>query len=135
MRKSAEINPSHKKYIKLLNDNANLHFENTQLKLYLIAKNEFDPSAIEQAEIEISGIAEPQCSRSDNHLDGHKHVQRQRTHNSVDLFPRYKLSSSKLAGAYRNYNYISAFCKCNRKVHYKLYRSMSDSLLPSNFYK
>lgn len=135
LRKSVKINPSRKKYIKLLNDNANLHFENTRLKLYLIATTEIDPSAVEQ--VEVSGIAEPQCSTSaDNHFDVHKDMERQRTQTSVEnLFRRYKLSASKLGGVYRNFNYSSTFSKCNRKVHYKLYRSMSDSLLPKHFYK
>ncbi|XP_023950405.2 uncharacterized protein LOC112054747 isoform X2 [Bicyclus anynana] len=88
-----KINPSHKKYIKLLKVNADLNFENTQLKLFLIAKNELRSG---DKEAGLSGIKGPQCSHTHDQLKTHKNCHQERSTSPTEkLYKPSKTNESK----------------------------------------
>ncbi|XP_034837140.1 cancer-associated gene 1 protein-like [Maniola hyperantus] len=132
LRESAKMDPSHKKYIKLLKINADLNFENTQLKMFLIAKNEFKSSGVKE-KVKACRKAVPQCSQTKDQIDAHKILQRQKSTYSVENVCRQiKSSTCKVTGVFSKLKNINAFSKHTKKIRY---RSMSDSLLPRDFYK
>ncbi|XP_039760438.1 uncharacterized protein LOC120634111 [Pararge aegeria] len=131
LSKSAYSNPSHKKYVKLIKINAELNFENTQLKLFLIENNGFS-NQVKKAEL--PGLADPQCSRSDRQLlEVHKNLQTHKSLHSIEKwFRRSKSSATRVLRFFNKLKNTNTFTKNNRKIGY---RSMSDSFLPRNFYK
>ncbi|XP_045780603.1 uncharacterized protein LOC123877770 [Maniola jurtina] len=133
LRESAKMNPSHKKYIKLLKINADLNFENTQLKLFLIAKNEFESSGVKE------NASSNACSQTENQIDAYKILQRQKSTYFVDNVNR-RINRSTCTDNY--YTRLESTCKVagvfskHKNIIGKIrYRSMSDSLLPKDFYK
>lgn len=116
--KSSSVSPNSKKYLKLLQINGNLHYENTQLKIYLSSQPDSSKSNV------IQQHSEKCCAIDKPITPGTKSEEKI---NRLSFTSKLKLLNAQEMNCLKSFKYIHK--TLSPKVRGTIYRSVSDSCI------